>query len=235
MEALALIVKVDGWFTLITEMITTTLNKDCNIPENTAQWIAYAFIILVMIPIYLILLDVEFGKPKKKVESMVKIQLKTVKTTRIESLTATNSSYQKTKIEMDLITQDERVVVVAQPDDEPTDEKPTVAKLPLSVKVLFGLMTFFTWFIMVLYLIADNILPFDCAVRCTEDNTSKCRENSIVRLTLLGFCGITCLILIITALIGKIFSVHSKMTCSKPPILRDCLKVHQKEVNQESN
>ena len=60
-EALALIVKVDGWFTLITEMVTsTTLNKDCNIPENTAQWIAYAFIILVMIPSYLILLDVEF-------------------------------------------------------------------------------------------------------------------------------------------------------------------------------
>ena len=113
-------------------------------------------------------------------------------------------------------------MVVAQPDDEPTDEKSTVAKLPLSVKVLFGLMTFFTWFIMVLYLIADNILPFDCAVRCTEDNTSKCRENSILRLTLLGFCEIACLILIITALIGKKFSVHSNMTCSKPPILHDC-------------
>ena len=121
-EALALIVKVGGWFTLITEMATTMLNKDCHIPGNTAQWIANAFIILVMVPCYLILpLDLKYGKPEKKGESTVKIQLQTVEPITIESLTETNSSAadQKAKIEIDLITQDERVVVVAQQGNEP--------------------------------------------------------------------------------------------------------------------
>ena len=66
------------------------------------------------------------------------------------------------------------------------------------------------------YLIADNILPFDCAVRRTEDNTSKCTENSIIIETNINFTWILWDSLshpdYITAIIGKMFTVHSKMT-----------------------